>query len=617
MINSKTLLIALASLALFACGEADQSQDLPPPSEIESSPVTIPLSLLNGYVANAIVWIDYKQNGALDSTEPFAFSDNQGFVSFNPNTGKNYCSSQLASERAFCLQTGVSAERYTIKAAKGVEVLSGERFKSVLTTTIELHTANQFMQQLSSLPPRPTGDASDWLATVDANIAKLSIFTSMASYLVQSQSLVDVLRANNAELPINLTDQALLQYNYLARLAESDGLATTLIELETTLGRLSEYLALNLDAASENLDMGLDGLPISHADLVVKAMTAVLSGNQSSTQSVTAFTNYKGKNSINSDFIATLLEAIANDASAPVSGTIAGVLSDTVLASTSEQLVSIAQIYFDQALSSQDIITAQQMTALVTLATPIVKSDRAQINALQALMNVLVDPTNPLAEKLAQQSSVLLQQLQTEQVASLQHDLQSLANNLINTIVREGAQNSSQVVADAPLSTLAQVDAQTFAFAGHHLSLSGVYDDNEYGQVIAFFNGAESDQSGELIMCVAYRNPLDPSEDIIGERFVGSWSEVGSRTRLSLVAEGITVQMKLFGEIDGAAIPSENQLPQFEKLAGELYGEFSFRLNEREDNWYSDSPSVNQSFGLSANQDVPQTSQQCASRLAI
>ncbi|MEM0909483.1 MAG: hypothetical protein AAGJ37_00825 [Pseudomonadota bacterium] len=612
--------ISLA-LAITACGSPDENQDVPSlDANTTQSDVVIPLSLMNGYVANALVWVDFRENGAIDGSEPFAFSDNEGFVSFNPNTGVNYCASSEQSLQRYCLRTGVSAENYIIKAAKGIELFTGESFKSVLTTNLSSSDADTFMSGLAQLGQRPEGDASDWLDNLDANIGKLSIFTSIKHYLPTSSNIVDVLQSNGVDLPINLTEQSLLSYDYIARLATNEAPSGTLFETEVTLGRMVDFIALNLDAATSSLDMGLDGLPISNADLVVASLAKALSTEeQSSVRTQTSFvTNAKGviTESIAQGLVDVIFDAIDQDASSEIRSRIVRVLENDALEETSEQIIDIANAYFEEAVTPEEKVTAQQITTIITSIKPIIESSSSEVEALKSLAEVLTDPDNSLAQKLNEQSAEVTGNLEQNELSSIAHDIAGLAQSLVEQIQSQGTEGAEQVIESAQLQPLAEVD-DTFGFAGKYLSISGVQDGNEFGQVVTYFTGESQADDGELIMCISYQNPDDATDNILGERFVGNWSEVGSETRISLVAEGLTVQMKLLGEIDGRDIPSESQLPGVVKVPGEIYGEFSFTLNEDSDTWYSDNPSIAESFGLFDITTVPQTDEACQQLLTL
>ncbi len=89
------------------------------------------------------MWIDASENNTPDGFEAFAYTDNQGYFSYNPNTGTNYCQSDEASLQRFCLQIGSQSGDLVIKVEKGVELMTGEPFKSVLTTSVSVDAVRE------------------------------------------------------------------------------------------------------------------------------------------------------------------------------------------------------------------------------------------------------------------------------------------------------------------------------------------------------------------------------------------------------------------------------------------------------------------------------------------
>ena len=603
--------------ALYGCGSADDTQDTP---AISSSPAAsstvVPVSILNGYVANALVWIDFDNNGAIDGAEPYAYSDGQGFVSYNPNTQTDYCNSSSSVDQQFCLKTGIASGMLRVKAAKGIEVMTGEAFRSVLTTQIGAEVANSRYSELQGLGQRPQGDASDWLTQVDSSTVKLSPLTSVNYYLGDQQDLVEVLRENNVNLPINATTEQVLAYDYIARLPSNEAFAASLFELEVSIGRIADLLSVNMDKSTENFDLGTDGLPISNADLVYKAIAQVLI-NRDFGQSIESKQAGEQTQAIIEQLSGLIQSQSQNDVLAVLRRGLEKSVENEVLQSSIDALQDLVENHFSQATDPQSLYSAQQLATMALLTKPIVEQSQRESEALLALLDVLKEADNALVEKLEQASETQLQQSGQNETPSVSHDLAGLMQALVDGVQQQDQGATEQVVAQTDVQPLADVSEQAFSFMGKQLSLSGIQDDSEYGQVVTFFEGGAQASSGELVMCIAYKNPQDPSDDIVGERFVGSWSEVGSETRLSLVAEGISVQMKLIGEIDGAQIPANEQLPQFEKLLGENYGVYGFRLNEDSATWYSDFASVNQSYGLQETESVPQDDEACRSLLSI
>ena len=195
---------------------------------------------------------------------------------------------------------------------------------------------------------------------------------------------------------------------------------------------------------------------------------------------------------------------------------------------------------------------------------------------------------------------------------SIDVDLQAIANAIQGNI-----SNISELPSGSDFA-LASVDNSSSIFSNKQLSLSGVQDAGEQGQVAVFFEGEPQDNSGSLVMCIAYRNIDDASDNIRAQRFAGSWNIIGdNQNRLSLLAEGFSLQMNIVGETRGSDIPSEQQIVSLTRNPNELYGKFRFTLNEDSATWHSDNTSISQSYGLLSTSSTPSNDTECADSLSF
>jgi len=195
---------------------------------------------------------------------------------------------------------------------------------------------------------------------------------------------------------------------------------------------------------------------------------------------------------------------------------------------------------------------------------------------------------------------------------SIDVDLQAIANAIQGNI-----SNISELPSGSDFA-LASVDNSSNIFSNKQLSLSGVQDAGEQGQVVVFFEGEPQDNSGSLVMCIAYRNIDDASDNISAQRFTGSWNTIGdNQNRLSLLAEGFSLQMNIAGETRGSDIPSEQQIVSLTRNPNELYGKFRFTLNEDSATWHSDNTSISQSYGLLSTSSTPSNDAECADSLSF
>ena len=83
--KKRWLSVAIAGALLAGCGGTGQD-DGSPSLDIQE----FGGSVIDGYLARASVFLDTNNNGTRDAWEPSAFTDNEGFYSFNPRSGTDY-----------------------------------------------------------------------------------------------------------------------------------------------------------------------------------------------------------------------------------------------------------------------------------------------------------------------------------------------------------------------------------------------------------------------------------------------------------------------------------------------------------------------------------------------
>jgi hypothetical protein len=657
---------------LSGCGEAALDQDsfvtagLPVNNQVAVNGVA-----LNGYLANAIVWIDARENNAPDGFEAFAYTDNQGYFSYNPNTGTNYCQSNEASLQRFCLQTSSQSGDLVIKVAKGIELMTGEPFKSVLTTSVSVSTARTNLENAISLGKRPLGDTSLWQQQLDASQVTLSSLSSIAYYLVKSDqaklNMRDALNDFGFALSANMTNQDIVNMDYIANAQANNANATSLFMADASLGRIVDAMSLNVNKAAETLDFGVDGLPLSVADEVYKALAANFDqlsstvGVQRTSQFVQRAT-LSNKQVLSEDlFKAILGDAItelsvtlfnANLASSAVQSRIDQLRGNTNIAKIANNLVLTAHYLaseFDaQNAFAPDLSTFQQILVLPTLSQPVAYADEEVLLSIMSISELLTSPQGDWVYTLLAGQITNLNS--RDNAYDVQFDLSSLGNDIrqivaSNPIViaalaannndsgNDGVDagllqtglstlaNGGPDISITPLATIVNANG-TSPWVGKRLSLSGVQDNSEQGQIITYFTQASDtavSASGELVMCVSYKNLADATDDIQAKRFVGTWSVLGgaSQNKMSLVAEGFTIQMNVLGETSGRAILTEEQITSLPRNPNEAYGKFGFTLNDNKATWHSDDPSVNGDFGVKIAQSLPQSDQACKDMLGL
>ena len=630
-----TLSILALVAGLTACGGADEMQDGPLPGTdapivvTEDNSTKIAGAALAGYVANGLVWIDLRDNDTLDGTEPFAYTDSQGYFSYNPNTGIDYCAAQSAVLQQHCLDIGQSTGTVEIKVAKGTQLFSSTPFVSVLTQLVDLETARANYPALIALGAKPSGNSIIWQEQVSQRQVVMSPLGTLAYYLPDETQVAEVIQAFGLSASFDLSNEATLSINFMEGLSNTnDTVSKELVVANATINAIVDNFTLNFDAAFTSVDLGFDGFAINNADNVYKALAQVVVSaiNADPAASPSTFDN-KALQHFASNNALINVEQLLN-------------AQDLMQANINDDYSGLELFNFPIQTPADSLIMAQESVDLSSAAVGVSLNDSATIALLVDFQSIQKFD----AKSLSRNATILQQLTLNEKMLNLasqvfgetpiESTLGSLMKNARNPITLSGGTNldifslknallrselnPDETVDAASSDEFILSDADALTIPGSYLSLSGVQDGNEQGQLVVYFDGASEDTSGSITMCVAYNNPSDPSNNISGQRFTGSWGFIGeSGNRLSLLAEGFRVQMNILGETLGSEIPLEQQVPSLQRNPNEFYGQLGFSLNDDSGSWHSDDASVSGDFGFRTIESIPNTDSQCAEALSL
>jgi hypothetical protein len=94
---------------------------------------------VDGHLMRATAFIDTNNNATRDPWEPFAFTDNDGYFSYNPLTKVDYCAANATSEQAqYCLSVTGSYTSVVVRMDGGYDALTGEPFVGQLSRRINI-----------------------------------------------------------------------------------------------------------------------------------------------------------------------------------------------------------------------------------------------------------------------------------------------------------------------------------------------------------------------------------------------------------------------------------------------------------------------------------------------
>ncbi len=173
----KTGVVVSAATIIAACGGT--GQDNGSVSSLEQNYTGL---VIDGYLARATVFLDTNNDGTRNPWEPFAFTDNQGYFSYNPITGTDYCASDATAEQAqYCLVSNVEYSNVVLRVDSGYDVLTGEPFTGQMSRRVnpELDSglSDSIVSPISSLLTNisDTSDQNTVLSTLGLESTDLDV----------------------------------------------------------------------------------------------------------------------------------------------------------------------------------------------------------------------------------------------------------------------------------------------------------------------------------------------------------------------------------------------------------------------------------------------------------
>ncbi len=116
--------------ALLSCGSEEQDKGSVDSVENLSGVAIDP------YLINATVYIDTNANGMIDSWEPRALTDENGYFSVSMD-GVDYCADSEEEEFKYCLQSSVDTASGLIRVIGGYDSVTEEPFSGELSVRVE------------------------------------------------------------------------------------------------------------------------------------------------------------------------------------------------------------------------------------------------------------------------------------------------------------------------------------------------------------------------------------------------------------------------------------------------------------------------------------------------
>jgi len=555
--HGKTVCICLAAAIVAGCGGTGQDD-----GRVSIDRQQFSGSAIDGYLARAMVFMDSNNNGTRDAWEARAFTDNDGYFSYNPLTDTDYCS-PLASEQQqqYCLETAVDYSEVVIRVDGGYDVQTGEPFLGQMTRRVELDSDINAVDNLIS--PITTLFTS---AQGQEEVAEL--LTSLG--LTEADLDVDYLNTDGSgAVDARLLNTALTIHKAVTVL--SDRLNDTYTEIGENFGTPNDASSAVYPALAEAVrDAGLD------AALEPGALHAVLDQAEAQLRSL----------------------YIQKEFNLP---------EDMGTAEQPGQFSRIAEIVSD---------IPAVVDALIDVESPAPSVDEVagQTRALESLVikavneKVQIDPSIASAvEFFTTDSNEPLIGALVESLSAETADLGSLANNDFRgddfDSVLEIARSSSIAAGAEPFTDI----------AGHTLRLSDLdtgtapnkLDDSE---IEFYFDGVTGDLEGSFTACVKIIN--DASSDgslgegsTRGDVATGFWSMLGSTD-----TQSGTFSLLLTINFLGTTYSGVIKPAGLETIDGINYEAIRFDNDGKLEKWHS-------LLGFMAGTNAPVTSEGCEARL--
>ena len=541
---------------LVACGGTEQDE-----GSVSSFQQEFRGLAIDGYLARSTVFLDTNNNGTRDPWEPFAFTDNEGYYSYNPNTDTDYCAATASAEQQqYCLRTNVERSNVVIRIDGGYDTLTGEPF---------------------------TGQLSRRIDTTTSDLNSNAVISPITSLLTNVENAADRTSVLNA---MNMTESD-LDVNYLN--IDNNGtinadLLNTALKVHKTVSVLSDRLTDHYTRIGEEVNMPNDASSTIYSHLA----QAILSNN---------ITNID--TALNDN---TLLSTVLDNSGQQLQNFYVQKelnLPDTFSAESATRALEVGQGVASvvNALIPEEktINTLSEARGIAkTLESVVIKSinEQGTDTTLDNAINLLTNPDNAsLVDALTTAMS-----RETADVSMLsQH-----AFNAENLDTEEKILSATQLPADAV--AFENIGGRQIRVSD--LDLGSAPDNLKDSEIELYFNGETSDVSGSFMACLKYIDGANADGTLgegnsRGEIVDGFWSLLGSSIA-NPRSYSLLITINFLGTtyqaiMKPAGVETVNEI-EYERLRFDSDGDIGY--------WHS-------ALGLQETGSAPTTNAECEQRL--
>lgn len=556
------LILSVLTGSLMACGGTgqDAGTSAPPP---EQDKIFGGLAI-DGYLARATVFLDTNNDGTRNAWEPFAFTDNEGYYSYNPNTETNYCAANATAEQAqYCLRTNTSRTDVIVRIDGGYDVTTGEPFVGQLSRRLsnvgESGVSDTLVSPISSL-----------LTNVESSNDQNTILSSLN--LESSDLDVNYLNTDgDGGVDSNVLNAALKVHKVVAVL--SDRLTDTYTEIGEDFGTPNDATSsVYPQLANQLLSSGIN-FDLTIADTT--SLATVLDNAETQLRQV-----YERK-----EFD---LPADIGDASNP--GNFSRVID------VASDIVDVVNKVIDPNIETDAIDALGQTRAIESVVIKVLEEGSTNDSSIENAADFFTTESN------ADLVDALLASLNTDTA-----NVAGLANNDFSGSDFDSAEEISNA---ATLSS----DAQPFRAIGgmqirvSDLDLGSAPNNLDDAEVEVYFNGTSDDIDGSFSACVKFIDDANIDGTLgdgntRGELVDGFWSLLGAN-------EGNVESYSLLMTITflGTTYQAIMKPAGTEVIDQVSYEKIRFDNNGDIRVWHSE-------FGMTQTGTVPNTNEDCEERL--
>jgi len=382
MKHSIFLVTALsAAITLTSCNIADQDGDG------TDSRASLNGLVVDGRIAGGEVWVDMNNDFEINDFEPSAYTDNQGYYSYNPESGIDYCAlPESDNSYRYCLEYSNTEDSITIRIQGGIDLATGEELKGLMAMSSTISESSQ-----KSSTPLVLSPITTVLSAATDETERQKILTTLN--LTEEDLSVDFSEADTPIRQAMLANAIAIQsmIDVLFSAADDDTFETQIQEevIATIAANIIEESTAPIDFTAETLTSLVAGVSVNSTQ-----QTTVASRLKTLNNMVSKIADTTDEETISNTIKATevisqlIREEASNDDDASAASKVLGDANDDADTSISD-LVSALTSTFD---SQKEYDVASITKTLISAGEEAIDND-SSIDTSNAVSEAIIDST--------------------------------------------------------------------------------------------------------------------------------------------------------------------------------------------------------------------------------